>query len=68
MQQGWSRGGVEVEQGWSRGGAGVEPDTRIIRGHRLPISRYRDKLSATYLSRSNRGLKNRRLFYNIRFS
>ena len=23
-------------------------DTRIIRGHRLPISRYRDKLSATY--------------------
>ena len=25
-----------------------ETDTRIIRGHRLPISRYRDKLSATY--------------------
>ena len=24
------------------------PDTRIIRGHRLPISRYRDKLLATY--------------------
>ena len=24
------------------------PDTRIIRGHRLPISRYRDKLFAIY--------------------
>ena len=42
-------------------------DTRIIRGHRLPISRYRDKLSATY-----RGqiavLKIVDFFYNIRFS
>ena len=25
-----------------------QSDTRIIRGHRLPISRYRDKLFATY--------------------
>ena len=43
------------------------PDTRIIRGHRLPISRYRDKLFATY-----RGqiavLKMVDFFYNTRFS
>ena len=26
----------------------ISTDTRIIRGHRLPISRYRDKLFATY--------------------
>ena len=42
------------------------PDTRIIRGHRLPISRYRDKLSATYRG-TYRGLKNRRLFFYFLF-
>ena len=43
------------------------PDTRIIRGHRLPISRYHDKLSATYRGQIA-ALKIVDFFYNIRFS
>ena len=42
-------------------------DTRIIRGHRLPISRYRDKLSATYRGQIAVS-KIVDFLYNIRFS
>ena len=44
-----------------------DPDTRIIRGHRLPISRYRDKLFATYRDQIA-VLKMVDFFYNARFS
>ena len=45
----------------------LQADTRIIRGHRLLISRYRDKLFATYRSKIA-VLKIVDLFYNTRFS
>ena len=53
--------------GGGAGGAARGPDTRIIRGHRLPISRYRDKLSATYRGQIAVS-KIVDFLYNIRFS
>ena len=46
---------------------GSMADTRIIRGHRLPISWYRDKLSATYRGQIAVS-KIVDFLYNIRFS